>query len=159
MKKVDELPTQATRWTCDIVTSPGNQLTDEGEPVPSERLELWRRDPVECMKELMGNPMFENSLEYAPQKHFMDKEGNNRVVDEMWTGDWWWNTQVNLSTSTCNLEHELTEILLKKNIPIGSTIRVVHSSHFWLIFGSFSISFLISFFKNEAKNETKMINF
>lgn len=55
------------------MTSPGNLLTDDGEPVPPERLELWRRDP---------------------QKLFTDEEGNNRVFDEMWNGDWWWNTQV-----------------------------------------------------------------
>ena len=65
-------------------------LNDDGEPVPPERLELWKRDPVECVKELMGNPMFKDSLEYAPQKHFVDKEGKNHVFDEMWTGDWWW---------------------------------------------------------------------
>jgi Plavaka transposase len=94
LKKIDELPTPATRWTCDIVTSPGNLLTDDGEPVPPERLELWRRDPVECVKELMGNPIFKDSLVYAPQKLFTDEEGNNRVFDEMWNGDWWWNTQV-----------------------------------------------------------------
>jgi hypothetical protein len=101
LKKIDELPVQATGWACDIITSTGNLLTDEGEPVPSERLELWRRDPVECTKELMGNPLFKESLEYTPQKHYMDEEGNIRVFDEMWSGDWWWNTQVN--KSTCNV--------------------------------------------------------
>ena len=115
LKKIDELPTQATRWTCDIVTSPGNQLTDDGEPAPPERLELWRRDPVECMKELMGNPIFKESLEYAPQKHFTDEEGNNRVFDEMWTGDWWWNTQVKL-LFTYNSEHELTRDFIKEKV-------------------------------------------
>src|SRR6202041_1799523 len=35
-------------------------------------------------------------------------------------------------------------------------IRVVHSSHFRAIFGSFSISFLFSFFKNGHQNETRM---
>ena len=109
MKKIDGLPTQAAGWTCDIITSTGNQVNNEGEPVPSERLELWRRDPVECIKELMGNPAFKNSLEYAPQRHFMDKEGRNRVFDEMWTGDWWWNTQVNLSI--CNSEIKLTQVI------------------------------------------------
>ena len=95
LKKIDAFPTQASQWTCDIVTSSGNQVTDDRELVPPERLELWKRDLVECMKDLMGNPIFKESLEYAPQKHFTDEEGNNHVFDEMWTGDWWWNTQVN----------------------------------------------------------------
>ena len=113
------MPTQAAKWTCDIITSSGNQLNEDGEPVPSERLELWRRDPVECMKELMGNPIFEKSLEYAPQKHFTDEEANNRVFDEMWTGDWWWDTQVNWSS--CNSEDALTEIITEKD-----THRIYH---------------------------------
>ena len=82
------------------MTSPGNQLTDDGDLMPPERLELWRWDPVECVKELMDNPIFKNSLEYTLQKHFSDEEGNNHMFDEMWTGDWWWNTQVNMP-STC----------------------------------------------------------
>lgn len=106
LKRIDSLPTQASQWTCDIITSTGDQLTDDGEPVPPERLELWRRDPVECMKELMGNPIFKESLEYAPHKQFLDEEGNIRVFEEMWTGDWWWNTQVKLPP-TCNAEYEL----------------------------------------------------
>ena len=87
---------QVAGWICDIVTSPGNQLTNDGEPMPPERLELWRRNPVECMKELMGNSVFKDSLEYAPQRHFMDPEGVNHMFEEMWTGDWWWDTQVKL---------------------------------------------------------------
>jgi Plavaka transposase len=108
LKKIDNLPTQATRWSCDIITSTGDLLTDEGEHAPSERLELWRRDPIECIKELMGNPLYKESLEYAPQRHYMDEEGNIRVFEEMWTGDWWWNTQVNMST--CNSEHKHHEV-------------------------------------------------
>ena len=54
----------------------------------------------------------------------MDKEGNNCVFDEMWTGDWWWNTQVNLP-SICDSKHELMEILSKKNLLIGSTIAPI----------------------------------
>ena len=38
-------------------------------------------------------------------------------------------------------------------------IRVVHGSHFRAIFGSFSLFIFLPFFKNELKNETKMIIF
>jgi Plavaka transposase len=63
----------------------------------------------------MGNPIIKDSLQYAPQKHFTDEEGTNRVFDEMWTGDWWWNTQVKLP-STCNhdSEHELMRDYIKE---------------------------------------------
>ena len=97
LKKIDSLPTQGVDWTCEIVTSTGNQLNEDGEPMPPEKLELWRRDPVECVSELLGNPAFKDYLKYAPERVYEDAERNTRVYDEMWTADWWWDTQVNLS--------------------------------------------------------------
>jgi hypothetical protein len=88
---------QGAGWTCDIISSKGNQLNAEGEPLPMEKLELWRRDPVECIKELMGNPALKKYMKYAPERVYEDDEGTNRVFDEMWTGDWWWNIQVRFS--------------------------------------------------------------
>jgi len=49
---------------------------------------------VECIRELVGNPMFQDAMKYAPEKLFEDKEGNNDVVNEMWTAEWWWKLQV-----------------------------------------------------------------
>lgn len=60
----------------------------------SEELELWRRDPVDCVRELLGNPAFRDHLRYAPEHVFLDEEGEDRVYDEAWTADWWWKTQV-----------------------------------------------------------------
>ncbi|KAF8970183.1 hypothetical protein BDZ97DRAFT_1652882, partial [Flammula alnicola] len=41
-------------------------------------------------------------LKYAPERHFTDKEGKNQMYDEMWTANWWWDTQ--------------------KKLPMGSTV-------------------------------------
>jgi hypothetical protein len=59
-----------------------------------ERLELWRRDPVECVQELMENPAFRDHMAYAPERVYKDKEGKVRIYDEMWTANWWWDLQV-----------------------------------------------------------------
>ncbi|KDR74234.1 hypothetical protein GALMADRAFT_70686, partial [Galerina marginata CBS 339.88] len=96
LKKIDALLTQGAPWTCDIVTSNGDQVNKAGELMPPERLKLWRRDPVECVKELLGNPALRESMKYAPERHFEDEAGTNRIYDEMWTGDWWWDTQEKL---------------------------------------------------------------
>ncbi|KAJ7815249.1 hypothetical protein B0H14DRAFT_3090027 [Mycena olivaceomarginata] len=59
-----------------------------------EELELWRRDPVECIKELMGNPAFKDFLAYAPEEVCVDSAGlKGRVFDEAWTAEWWWKIQ------------------------------------------------------------------
>ena len=60
----------------------------------TEEVELWRRDPIECIRELIGDPAFKDSLSYTPEKVYADAEGRERVYDEMWTGDWWWDVQV-----------------------------------------------------------------
>ncbi|KAF8954047.1 hypothetical protein BDZ97DRAFT_1742679 [Flammula alnicola] len=91
MKKVDELPT-GPDWMCDLVTIAGDRLGEDGQMM-TEKLELWQRDPIECIQELIGNPAFKDNLAYEPVKAYQDKEGTNRILDETWTGDWWWKTQ------------------------------------------------------------------
>ncbi|KAF8172517.1 hypothetical protein K438DRAFT_1981370 [Mycena galopus ATCC 62051] len=62
----------------------------------TETVELWFRDPVECVAELIGNPMFKDAMRYAPQKLFTDQAGTEEVVNEMWTASWWWEIQKRL---------------------------------------------------------------
>ncbi|KAJ7060231.1 hypothetical protein C8F01DRAFT_988791 [Mycena amicta] len=65
LKKVDELPT-GPHWTCKMVHVPGDHI-DDNKKVMSEDLELWIHDPVECIKELMSNPTFKESMAYVSQ--------------------------------------------------------------------------------------------
>ena len=91
LKKINALPTQGTGWTCDIVTLKGNQLNEDGEPLPAEKLEMWRRDPVECVQELLGNPALKNYMKYAPERVYEDADFflKGRVVSLMKCG---WQT-------------------------------------------------------------------
>ncbi|KAF8190584.1 hypothetical protein K438DRAFT_1919507 [Mycena galopus ATCC 62051] len=86
LNKIDKLPT-GPDWSCEI--------TDK---MMSEELELWMRDPVECIKELMSNPAFKDHMAYAPEKVYSSPEGEekSRILDEMWTADWWWKIQASL---------------------------------------------------------------
>ncbi|KAG1724981.1 hypothetical protein EDB19DRAFT_1897836 [Suillus lakei] len=93
-KKLNKLP-KGPGWTCEIVTSTGDQVDGNGNPL-TEQHELWRRDPVECVHELIGNPAFKEYLSYIPEKVYEDAKGNRRVYNEMWTGDWWWDMQERL---------------------------------------------------------------
>ena len=92
MKKVDKLPI-GPKWNCSLIKVDGDLLDDDGNTM-SEQLELWFRDPVECVKELIGNPAFKDRISYVPERVYTDDEGKVRVYDEMWTGTWWWDTQV-----------------------------------------------------------------
>ena len=94
LKKIDALPTQVATWTWDTIASEGDWRNKDGKLMPPEQLELWLRDPIECLRELMGNPMFKDVLKYAPEKAYLDEDGNLHVYDEMWLPDWWWEIQV-----------------------------------------------------------------
>ena len=65
----------------------------DGEPA-TEGIELWFRDPIECVQGLIGNPTFREHVSYVPQKVFTNRTGTTRIYDEAWTGDWWWSMQV-----------------------------------------------------------------
>lgn len=69
-------------------------LKDEDGQLKTEDIELWRRNPVECLQELLGNSAFREHLQYGPIQLHGNGEGTQRIYDEMWTGEWWWETQV-----------------------------------------------------------------
>ena len=43
-------------WTCQTIDVEGDVVGEDG-VMKRETLELWQRDPVECVEELIGNPM------------------------------------------------------------------------------------------------------
>ncbi|KAG6914685.1 hypothetical protein DXG01_015946 [Tephrocybe rancida] len=94
LQKVDALPT-GPEWDCEIVHVNGDRIGKDGK-VMFEDLELWLHDPVECIRELMGNPAFLELMAYVPEKVYMDIKSKKQIYDEMWTADWWWDTQDNL---------------------------------------------------------------
>lgn len=93
LAKIDQLP-QGPKWECDIEELQGDLLDEKGNPL-TENLEFWRRNPVELVQELIGNPAFKDSLRYAPERVLEKVKGRvQRVYSEMWTADWWWDVQV-----------------------------------------------------------------
>ncbi|KAK0421534.1 hypothetical protein EV421DRAFT_2069709 [Armillaria borealis] len=88
---IDQLP-RGTDWKLEEITLTGDRLDIDGKP-QTETLELWYRDPVDCIRELLGNPMFRDVMKYAPEKLSVDSQGSVPIVNEMWTGSWWWELQ------------------------------------------------------------------
>ncbi|KZP20961.1 hypothetical protein FIBSPDRAFT_1021562 [Athelia psychrophila] len=91
LQRIDALP-RGPEWTCEPFVVTGDEVDDKGE-LRTEEVDLWRRDPVECVKELLSNPSFRENMRFAPEKQYRNSDGTNRVYNESWTGDWWWDTQ------------------------------------------------------------------
>ena len=46
---------------------------------------------------LFGNPLFVNHMDYVPRREFASEEKQERLYNEMMTGDLAWNLQVGVS--------------------------------------------------------------
>ena len=99
LDRIDNLP-EGVRWECEELEIMGDEPDLEADPsgqtVRKEVLEFWYRDPVECVRELIGKPAFDGYLKYAPERHFADAAGEVEVINEMWTARWWWRIQVSI---------------------------------------------------------------
>lgn len=60
----------------------------------TEEVELWLRNPVDCVRDLLGRVTLRDSLVYKPTRVYTGEDRQRRVYEEMWTGDWWWDIQV-----------------------------------------------------------------
>jgi hypothetical protein len=90
LQRIDALP-RGPEWICSMFHITGDKLDKNGDR-RTEDIELWYRDPVECI--------------YAPLRIYKNEQRTNRIYNEMWTCDWWWNTQVWMITTVCsNVQH------------------------------------------------------
>ena len=55
------------------------------------KVPFYFRDPVDCVKYLIGQKAYQSDLVYAPERLF---EGDERQYGELHTADWWWDAQV-----------------------------------------------------------------
>jgi len=62
--------------------------------IGEERLEVYYRDVIECIRSLYGDPEFVQDLVFAPERHYTSTECTCHIYNEMHTGDWWWMVQV-----------------------------------------------------------------
>ncbi|EIW80284.1 hypothetical protein CONPUDRAFT_57860 [Coniophora puteana RWD-64-598 SS2] len=100
MKHIDQLPT-GPEWKCVRISADATNVqvvSEEDEDEDDEVFELWMRDPVDAVQELIGNPALKEHIAYAPERVYADAEGKERRFDEMWTADWWWQTQEKIPT-------------------------------------------------------------
>jgi hypothetical protein len=75
------------------VTITGNKVGPDGKKL-KEVLELWSRDIIGVIRELLENSTYGNNLVFVPCREW---SGAERKYGEMWTGEWWWKVQVSRS--------------------------------------------------------------
>ncbi|THV01199.1 hypothetical protein K435DRAFT_655869 [Dendrothele bispora CBS 962.96] len=61
--------------------------------VAGKAIDLYKRDIMECIQALYGNPDHCQYLCFSPERHYTDADKLQRLYHDMYTGKWWWSTQ------------------------------------------------------------------
>ncbi|KAI0701023.1 hypothetical protein BC835DRAFT_1442215 [Cytidiella melzeri] len=77
---------------CEIFEAKGDKCDEEGKE-RVEVFELWKRDPIECIRELLSNPPFACHMKYTPERRYKDEWMKKPILSEMWSGTWWESVQ------------------------------------------------------------------
>ncbi|KAN0139632.1 hypothetical protein V8E53_002294 [Lactarius tabidus] len=62
--------------------------------VGNEVCKLYFQDIIQCIHALFSDPDFAPYLIFAPERHYTDEDQEEMVYHDMYTGQWWWFTQV-----------------------------------------------------------------
>lgn len=89
LKDVDRLP-HGPEWTDHII--------DIGEGRYRRWHVLFKRNILDIIRELIGNPRFKRFMRFTPERHWTSQNCKFRAYSEMWTGNWWWRMQVSAPT-------------------------------------------------------------
>jgi hypothetical protein len=81
---IDQIPERAV-WATKTLSFPDR---------PDEKYTIRHRDPLEAIRSLLGNPAHAKDIVYVPKQIFSSNKKDNRVFNEMWTGQWWAAAQV-----------------------------------------------------------------
>ncbi|KAJ3568913.1 hypothetical protein NP233_g5391 [Leucocoprinus birnbaumii] len=91
---IDSIKQGGVPWDSFTVQYNGPRPSD-GEPVPpwmEKGYEVWYRDPLKVMEEMISNPEFNNQIDYAPK--WVLWKGKRQFGDVM-SGNWaWWQADI-----------------------------------------------------------------
>ena len=65
--------------------------------IAGQAFDIYHRDILECIKEIYANPEFSPYLAFKPERHYVDEDKTIRMYSKMYSGKWWWATQVRIS--------------------------------------------------------------
>ena len=58
--------------------------------------ELWKRNPIAVVQHILGNPALEKHMHWVPEKVYVDESRAERIYNEAWTSDHWFELQVRI---------------------------------------------------------------
>jgi hypothetical protein len=91
---LDSTPLADVRWQNFTAEYQGDKPDDIVPPWMDAKYDVWFRDPLTVVRELVGNPDFDGEFDYTPYREF-EPNGERRFQD-FFSGDWAWLQAVRL---------------------------------------------------------------
>lgn len=98
---IDATPIGGVPWQSATLTynGPLGLFPEQVLPWMKQEYTIWFRDPRLLFKNMLENPDFADSFDYAPYRQY-DAKGSRRYQHFM-SGDWAWNQAVSIIVSPC----------------------------------------------------------
>ena len=94
---MDSLPGPSAEWKLIEIAVEGTRVDENGRRM-SEVLDLWARDPVCVVADLVSDPHFDGKSSYAPTQAVFERDGPDapeiQFFEDIPTGEWMWRVQV-----------------------------------------------------------------
>ncbi len=91
---MDVTPLADVRWQSFTAEYQGEKPDNNVPPWMNAKYDVWFRDPLTVVRELVGNPDFDGEFDYTPYCEF-EPNGERRFQD-FFSGDWAWSQAVRL---------------------------------------------------------------
>ena len=105
-------------WMCKLLQT---------EYPTKNKIYLYYRDPVECLRSLLRSPLLKDHLDFTPRRLFENVEKLVRVYTEWLSGDAAWAMQVSLNIMT------FLTLILNSKLCIGRAASRCNSPRHYLI--------------------------
>jgi len=91
-KTIDAIPLGGVPWQSFSFAYDSPDITPDSPKWMTAEYTIWYRDPRQLFLNMLQNPDFANSFDYAPLREY-DENGNRRYKNFM-SGDWAWKQAV-----------------------------------------------------------------
>ena len=104
-RAIDNIDLGDVKWSNFTVHYTGARPPTDVPSWMDDRYEVYFRDPLEVVHNMLANPEFSSTLDYCPYREY-ETETNERRWSDFMSGDWAWNQAVG-----CHM-HKLSFVVL-----------------------------------------------
>jgi Plavaka transposase len=96
------LPDLRSTWMRTIITPKWGTPVAQGAGLEKGQLIFYHRNPLHVVQSLLDRPSLHDHLEFVPRRVYTNEDREERVYNEIMTGNWAWRTQVSEATYVCD---------------------------------------------------------